>query len=315
MFKSLFNRQPQRPTYDPVFGNTQAQTLIDLLSKRETDPIYRYLDDLRTEEWDQRNWLIWRLVEHAAPRMIRNAPDSPLGNLIKGIGALHLAWEARSTGQDAQLQQLYGERLLSAVAHFKDAGEADEDDPTPYANLIPAAMALQADQTELHDIFHAATNRDAYNQQAHAMMLQALTKKWGGKHTDMFSFANPLIDAAPSGSTLPLLWMQACLEQWFYFTQFDKDPAAAAQFLKNEEATTKAIQVWDHYIAQQPSVASFEYDAINVAAWWFWQTQDQHRCQQALGLVGDHFTHFPWAHNTPDPVDALFAARTFAKTA
>ncbi len=314
MFKSLFNRQPARPTFDPIFGNTQAKTLLDLLDKRQTEPIYDYLHALRDDAWDQRNWLIWRLVEHAAPRMIRNAPDTALGALIKGIGALHLGWEARNGGADAQMQQLYGERLLAAVAHFKDAGEADDLDPTPYANLIPAAMALQADQAELHDIFHAATNRDAFNLQAHAMMLQALTKKWGGKHTDMFSFVNPLIEDAPTGSVLPLLWIQACTEQWFYFAQFDKDPIAAAKFFKNEEATSKAQQVWDHYTNTRTELTSAEYDYVNNAAWWFWQTQDRPRCQQALSLINDGFTHYPWAHTTPDPVDALLQARTYVKT-
>lgn len=313
MLKRLFNSAPQLPTYDPTLGDATAQRLLKLLDNRQTDPIFDYLEALREGEWDSRNWLLWLLAEHAPSRLLKAAPNTALGATTGGIVSLHLAWEARNSGLGDHAQELYGERLVTAVEHFKSAAEQDKEDPTPYANLVTAAMALRAEQVELHDIYHAAANRDAFNLKAHEMMLQAVCKKWGGQHTDMFSFANAIIEQAPAGSVLPLLWIQACIEQWFYFGFYDNDLDTAVNFLNNEEANTKATAVWDAFAQRTTPVASYEIPHLNNAAWWFYQTEDQARCKQALDLIDNRFTIAPWTHLDDDPAKAFVEAKAFAQ--
>jgi hypothetical protein len=208
--------------HDLTFGEPVARRIRDDLSRGSYESTRQVLattadPDLRSfyvscaTEWPGRPaWLdAWVNAE----------PHRAEPYLLRGAHGIKWAWEARGalradqTGRDQF--ELFFQRLGPADADLQKAAELAPRDPEPWAVRR----------------FKEVIARHPWHRGAHSSMLQGVCRKWSGSHTLMFNFARDRTLAAPVGSPIPSLIVQAHFEMWLdednegYF----KQPAVLAE--------------------------------------------------------------------------------------
>lgn len=251
-----------------------------------------------------------------------------MGVLLAGAGVNALSpsilarmWEwyamrgSRSPFDTPEVDELVG--LVERGERFHEVGpvvprrvaDTDVADPTALAFLIKVAIGVDPEAAEGY--FHRACERDPGHHLAHELMLLALCQKWHGSHEAMFELARDAADAAPAGSSLPMLLVTAHLEHWLYAAHFDGQPALASAFLleHREEVARACADSIDHRDHRPDRLTPWR---LNEAACWAYLTQDHERLARWLRRLGDVQTRVPWAYVAPR---AFRAARQLARSA
>src|ERR1700754_4767447 len=99
-----------------------------------------------------------------------------------------LAWQARGSGRASTVAQdswpVFYARLVDADRDLARAAAMDDEDPTPHARSIQAALGLDLGQTEKHKRFGEAARRFRWHRSAHTIMIQATAAKWSGSNQE-----------------------------------------------------------------------------------------------------------------------------------
>ncbi|MFJ6618187.1 hypothetical protein ACIQOW_11535 [Kitasatospora sp. NPDC091335] len=158
-------------------------------------------------------WLLaWR-AEH---------PQDPAAALLHADALVVLAWNIRSS---ARAQHVTREQFAAFHRVLGEAGEAAVEaaalapagDPNPWVAQVPVAMGLGWSNDRFRAHWAELTERDPHHWAAHNRALQYWCAKWHGSHELMHGFIDGAIAAAPAGSLLAPMKLEA------YFEQFGQD--------------------------------------------------------------------------------------------
>ncbi|MFF4814469.1 hypothetical protein ACFY2K_07760 [Kitasatospora sp. NPDC001309] len=149
-------------------------------------------------------------------------PQDPAAALLHADALVYLAWNIRSSARatDVSREQFAGfHRVLAEAgeAAVAAAALAPEDDPNPWVAQIPIAMGLGWSNDRFRQLWAELVARDPRHWAAHTRALQYWCAKWRGSHELMHGFIDGAIAAAPAGSLLAPIKLEA------YFEQFAKD--------------------------------------------------------------------------------------------
>ncbi|MER5635937.1 hypothetical protein ABT095_03145 [Kitasatospora sp. NPDC002227] len=182
-----------------------------LIASAGTDWELRYLlsGPYRELAGEEDGWLrAWREAEPA------NADAAAL----HADSLVVLAWELRSSKAAAQVTREqfrnFHRVLQEAEAVSEEAVRlADPADPTPWLSRLPIGMGLNWSNETFEENFAEITKRVPLHWAAHFRALQYWCEKWHGSHELMHRFADTATAAAPAGSLLTVLKLEAWYEQ------------------------------------------------------------------------------------------------------
>jgi hypothetical protein len=143
-------------------------------------------------------------------------PANPDAQVLRARSLIARAWEVRGGGWASTVGgDRFGEfgRLLRLALQVNDQAAAlAPDDPTPWSQRLLLMTALSADRATFERAWAELVARDPWHREAHSHKLMYLCRKWCGSHDEMFHFARSTAAAAPSGSPLHVLPIEASAE-------------------------------------------------------------------------------------------------------
>ncbi|MFD7640026.1 hypothetical protein ACFV4P_05195 [Kitasatospora sp. NPDC059795] len=201
---------------------------------------------------DRRRGLLRRFAEPAAEddawllAWRAEQPDSADAALLAQDGLIVLAWNVRTSKRAHQVTSerwaAFGKVLTDAEAAAAEAVRlADPADPLPFVLQIPLAMGQSWDNERFRALWQEIVSRDPHNFSAHTGALQYWCAKWKGSHEQMHAFADAAIAAAPAGSLLTALKLDA------YFEQFtgEKEPYTSPEVRAAADAVVADLELAD----------------------------------------------------------------------
>ncbi len=242
-----------------------------------------------------------------------NKPQSAEAHLVLGARLLQLAWTARGYGKGNEISdknwQKFYELLEKTESALLQSAKLNNQDPTPWALLVMVAAYQQEDTLE-STYFNEAIDRDPDNWIAHMHRLMGRTKKWGGSHEEMLTFARDTNLHAKKGSVLPILILKAHLEIWKYHSMFEGDDDAAYAYLQNEKVRDECLA------AYKKSLGTHTYDENTAlfarynATAWLWLTKERAPLANELNHLHNRLQdiHWVWCGTEGD----VSAAKKFA---
>lgn len=305
MFKSLFGAP--KPVYDPALGDGLGIGILAEARQGRIDTLLKEIDLFRVGKWDVRSFYIDLAAEYLPNSVnLEKLPDTPAGNLIKGAGAIKLAWKARGSGTAKTVSEvgwvMFHDYLHTAGKHLTRASEQDAEDPTPFAFLQTVAMGLQLERKFSQAWLQEALKRDPINQQAHMRHLGLLCKKWGGSHEEMYAFARETTQRIPWDSTLNSILYCAFEEHFLYLSAFDHDKLGARRFIMDNQVRAESIAVYEKSLKKRNVISQVsDYMPHNITAWWFLVLNIPEVVRAETKKIGPYFTDFPWEVYHKDP--------------
>jgi hypothetical protein len=309
------------PTLDPGVGDPLARELAGDVGRADMSRTNELLLQLREGRWDDRDFYCDILGERSLRQVLdawcEHDAGSQVAFLLRGRQAIAWAWEARGKGSSDTVSDegwnLFHQRLRLAEADLAQAARLDPADPTPYVYMLTTARGLGLGPEAARQRFQAVLDRDPRHFNGNKQMLTTLTEKWGGSHDAMFGFARSAAEASPR-SDLWTLIILAHIERWLYFS-FDNDEAGAERYLRSDAARREAIDAharWTSLPGQgkDPPRKSRIY-AHNIAAFWFYLTQDRERLQAELAVIGEAASEYPWLYRESDAPTTFAKAKAF----
>ena len=142
-------------------------------------------------------------------------PDVSAAWCRRGWQRVTWAWQqGAAAGDEAGAAEALVSGLGQAEDELSRAATLDPSDPTPWSCLVTSGRGLGLAPDELWRRYHEATSRAPDLLAVHRQLLQALCKKSGGSHDEMFAFAHQVSDESPPGSPRHSLLVDAHLECW-----------------------------------------------------------------------------------------------------
>ncbi|MFJ9441033.1 hypothetical protein ACIRRH_04090 [Kitasatospora sp. NPDC101235] len=145
-------------------------------------------------------------------------PQDPTAALLHANALIGLAWKIRTSARASEVtrEQFEGfHRILTeADEACAKAAELAPDDPNPWAARIGVAMGHNWSNDRFRQLWAELTARDPHHWGAHNRALQYWCAKWHGSHELMHAFIDEAIAAAPTGSLLAPIKLEAYWEQF-----------------------------------------------------------------------------------------------------
>ncbi|MFC5180375.1 hypothetical protein [Actinomadura harenae] len=302
------------PVLDPTFGDPRARELAAATAQGDTALLRRVAAE--DGDADRRSFLLGVAVDHPGrpdwmARWPEDEPDEPLAHLTRGVHGIAWAWEARgtaraeSTGSDRFHE--FSQRLAQAERDLLRAAELAPDDPEPWAYLVTTARGLQHGTGELCRRFAEVVARCPWHYRAHAMMLQGVAPKWSGSTRLMFNFARDRAAAAPEGSPLVALVVEAHTEAWL------DDPAPESGHFADPavRGELRAVAARLRQAPDAPMTPALAR-ARNLLAFGFSQGNEPDSAAEQFAAIGPHVTESPWHYLPRDIVESFTEARNRA---
>jgi hypothetical protein len=163
----------------------------------------------------------------------RERPGDPQAALLHAEALVMIAWTVRGgkRAQHVTREQFDGfHRVLgeAEAAAREAAALADPADPNALVSLARIARGLGWDHERFRALWADIVARDPHHTGAHLQALQYWCAKWRGSHELMHAFADAAASAAPAGSLLTALRLEA------YWEQFAGTPEAAQGYGRPE---------------------------------------------------------------------------------
>ena len=280
----------------PEGGRLRAE-----VAKGQLSALVNWIEALPPGFWSDRTFVIDLFGPFCQPQALtdwcRNDPRAALPRLLLGCWGIGAAWKARGSGISASEQgrQQMRVHLAQAETEFRAAAALDPADPSAYAFLITVARGLNQDPSVAHQLFAEAKARDPQHEYAHRAMLTFLCEKWHGSHDQMFAFARQSASAAGRGSVLPALLIQAHLERWLYYKNFEKDAAGAERYLGDPQVVGEVTAAFDYSLgAPELPMRLATRRFHNDAAVFFWLVKDKARLAREGQVIGSCYTDMFW---------------------
>ncbi|MFG2696182.1 hypothetical protein [Kitasatospora sp. NPDC048407] len=220
---------------DPGLAGPDVDAALAALEAGDWHPVADLLAAAAGDH-DRRRGLMRRFAEPAAENDAwllawrAEQPDNADAAILAQDSLVVLAWNVRTSQRAAAVTSerwaAFRKVLGDAEAAAAEAVRlADPADPLPFVAQIPLAMGQSWDNERFRALWQEIVSRDPHNFSAHTGALQYWCAKWKGSHEEMHAFVDAAVAAAPKGSLLSALKLEA------YFEQFEgnKEPYTAPE--------------------------------------------------------------------------------------
>ncbi|MGC5330664.1 DUF4034 domain-containing protein [Micromonospora sp. DT62] len=236
-------------------------------------------------------------------RWAARTPTSPDAQLVRARSLMARAWEVRGGDWAASVrpeQWTEFNRLLQLARQVNDlAMRLAPDDPTPYVSLLDLMIGQSTPREDVEETWRELTRRDPWHREGHLLKLTYHCRKWSGSHEAMFGFARSVAAAAPAGSPLHVLPVQAAAE-WALWEQERASQAGSADEVSQrwrqdpvmQSDLDNALSRWFH----QPATRHADWlNDANILAYGLARTGRDADAAPVFASIGRYVTSVPWA--------------------
>ncbi|MFF7245834.1 DUF4034 domain-containing protein [Embleya sp. NPDC008237] len=237
IFKRFRRPGPDETPAGPAFVEDPAMLDLEVAAARDFvvrtgrfEPAAQMLEQIGSN-WDRRSLCAQTLADSVLKNpawfvaWTRAQPDSADRLVVEAQVAVNAAWEARGSGWARDTSsEAFAEfaRILEHAEHAcLLACEAAPQDPTPWITRLWVTIGRGAPREVFEARWSELLARDPHSRFGHNSALQYLAAKWYGSHEEMYAFARKVAAAAPAGSPLALLVLQAHVE--YQLRENDRD--------------------------------------------------------------------------------------------
>jgi hypothetical protein len=311
---------PQGPPVDPLAGDAVARRFRAELAEGRWQEFHDFLE--ATRDWTSRDFYVSGLADITGrpawlDEWVAARAGSPLPWLFRGQHGVYWAWQARGSGRASTVAEnswpVFFARLVDADRDLARAAAMDDEDPTPHARSIQAALGLELGQPEKHKRFGEAIRRSRWHRSAHVITIQATAAKWSGSNKEMFEFARWSSAEAPEGSGVHVVVPLAHLEKWLNLPRESEDgEARQAQYFRDGQVGAEIWRAADRSV-RSPRYQPDQYTPSdrNIFAMCFFLMRDYQAQLEQMRLIGPLIQASPWRYQG-DPGWAYERARTSA---
>ncbi len=256
-------------------------------------------------------------------RWCLDEPDNPDAVLMRARSLIARAWEVRGSGWAKSVGagrfEEFHQTLLMAVPLCHRAARLAPQDPTPWAVLLLLITALGGSRSDFDRCWAEVIARDPFHREAHNFRLMYLCQKWRGSHQEMFAFARSVAAAAPPGSPLHILPVQANAE-WGLWV-LDREGIRAGQhvyrtWLQNpiyHAELDNALRRWFDVADRRHAMW---YHDLNFLAYGLYRANRHAQARTVFEAIGPYAEEIPWIWDVhQDGAVAFRAARRRARNA
>lgn len=235
-------------------------------------------------------------------------PDNPDAVLVRARSLVTRGWEVRGSGWastvgDAAIEE-FRRLLLLALSVSAQAADMAPDDPTPWAQRLLMLTALSASREEFDRSWAEVVARDPLHREAHEFKLMYLCEKWHGSHEQMFTFAREAAAAAPTGSPLLVLPLEAHAE-WVMLEhgRIMQLPSAAEKIkafgkfdegYRGERFQSELDAALHRWFAQPTRKHGMWYGDLNALAYGLARGDRIRDAKPVFEAIGPYVTDLPW---------------------
>ena len=256
-------------------------------------------------QWDRRSYYL-RGMQADLPRAreaidawVASSPTDPLARLLKGVAHLAWGWEARGTGMSETVSgegwKLLKERLRVAKSELEEAARLDPRDPHPWSTLIAVGLGLGESDAHAEHAFREAIARDPWHFDAHDRRCESLKQKWSRKPHAALEFARDVAQRAPVGGDLPMLVVDALIEEWLSVKEAQGNEAGK-HFRDSPAFRTETRVAMDRSILHPAhrDGPGWALLGVNIGAYMAWLHGDQPLLRDLLARLGDKAGVLGW---------------------
>ncbi|MFF3614835.1 hypothetical protein [Streptomyces sp. NPDC002580] len=251
-------------------------------------------------DWDQRSWYSARLAELALHHTgwlddwRGKRPGDPDLALIAADLEIDRAWEIRTAARARHVSRekfrAFHTVLRDAEPVLRTAADLNPGDPVPWRIRITHAMGLGAPRKVFDGYLARGREADPHHLGLHTGAVQYLAQKWYGSHAEMFEFAEAAATAAPDGSPLRGLPLQAVTE---YAVDHDAGSGQGPVDWSRIEAHVEAgLRLSAAYGPGDRRASSLR----NHLALALIRSEREAEALEVFRLIGDDARSFPWAY-------------------
>ncbi|MEU5347731.1 hypothetical protein AB0H18_44230 [Streptomyces sp. NPDC020766] len=265
------------------------------------EPAATLLAETRSaRDWDRRGQFSAGLAELALHHhgwlddWNRARPGDPDLALVLAELEIDRAWQIRTAARARHVsqEQFHAFRTLlnDATPVLRTAADLNPGDPVPWRILIGHAMGLGTPREVFDEYLARGRDGDPHNLGLHTRAVQYLAQKWYGSHDEMFGFAESAAAAAPEGSLLRGLPLQAVTEYALeHAAGIGQGPVAWSRIEAHVEAGRELSAA---YGPGDRQAAGFR----NHLALALIRCDREHEALEIFRLIGTDARTFPWAY-------------------
>jgi len=283
-------------------GGTEAVELRAEAKEGNLAALRSYLTRSRAQcDWQDRLFMLGLVIPVLRVETLNflseQEPETADLALLRCAYFSHRAWKMRGHGKADEVGEVGFEAAAAcvqlALEALKKSNVLDPEDPTPHANVLSALGIFGS----LNSIFEASFRRVEMLAPglvpAHRIVVNRLSKRWGGSNELSLEFArNALKKALPGSDMAHCLFFGHTLVRT-HFEGFDGNPEAAEEYARKKEVRQELEEAFDQWTRSpyQPRRSSVAY--LHQAAAWFYRVQDRERLRRSLTMVGNTYTSAP----------------------
>lgn len=245
-------------------------------------------------------------------------PDNPDAVLVRARSLIMRGWEIRGSGWastvgPSAMDEFH--RVLRLVPPLTEqAARLAPEDPTPWVERLLVATALNADRADFDEIWDQVTRRDRWNREAHSLRLMYLCRKWHGSHEQMFAFAREAAAAAPDGSPLHVLPVQAAAEWALWEVRRAgafRDVLAVVKAWRNDPQINADLDgALNGWLRTEPRRHAMWYHDLNYLAYGLARAKRYEDAGAVFSAIGSYMEELPWGWmNADSPQEAFLQER------
>jgi predicted Zn-dependent peptidase len=271
-----------------------------------------FLHTYRTASTDEQHNAIWTLIDDQGGverlmRVLDTYGDTSVANTVRGIIAIHLAWEARGSGWGNTVSRENAEKFLNCLRDadrlFDRAIQQDPKHVLPRAMMITTAKGLTVGMKERHKRYADVVALEPDCVCAAATYVQAIAPKWGGDLDDMLAFGRKVLDTYGYGHPMNAITIQTENEA------LANDGTPDHVWEKIVQATSirrQMIEALGTVVNTNPTpLTVLALNEVTCASWRF--THEQVLVDRGFTLLKGRLTASPWTNyrNPPTPKTAV----------
>jgi hypothetical protein len=286
------------------FDSREGEALQQQVAQGDFTGLRQFLARTKqNHDWQDRYFVLDLVAPSVQPgpldALCAAEPNASDLSLIRGTHLFDLLSKSRGTktaDRTTEQQMAQAEHYTKAtMAALRHAIQLDPLDPTPHVFAMRSFQVFSNLHKHLHQAYQQATHLASDFVPAHFVMVNSQSEKWGGSHAQSLQVARSAISHAQPSSDASACIFLAHILVWQHATFFEKDQKRAQSYLNDSKVVRELNEAFEQWTRPpyQPRRSSLPY--LHHAAYWYYQTGDRARLQQALARTAGKRWDKAWA--------------------
>ena len=296
--------EPANSQFASDFDSKEVEVLQEQAARGDFTALRQFLARThQTRDWQDRYFVLDVVAPCIQPGSLdaicAAEPHASDLALIRGAHIFDLVSKARGTktaDRTTNQQMAQAEHYVkAAIAALGQTIRLDPADPTPHVFAMRSFQVFSNLYNHLGQAFQQATRIAPDFVPAHFVMVNVRSEKWGGSHAECIQVARSAISHAKPGSDASACIFLAHVLVWQHAKIFAKNEKQAESYLNDPKVTRELNEAFEHWTRPpyKPHRSSLPY--LHHAAYWYYQTGDRTRLQQALARTAGKHWDKAWA--------------------